>query len=82
MLSVLAMPHVQGLLLSPKMIQDHLPASLLCSLKAVMQRLAHQEGEPGNWDRQVATIDKQSSSRRSTQANNETVRLGSVFDLV
>ena len=81
------MPHVQGVLLSPKMIQDHSPASLLRSLKAVMQRLAHQEGEPGNKDRQVATSDKQSSSQGSMQENNETVMLkeaalSSVFDLV
>lgn len=86
-IEVFAMSHVQGVLVSPRMVQDHLPASLLRSLKAVTQRLAQEEGKSGKEYRQFSTVDKQSSGQGSMEEKNEIVRLdeaasSSVFDLV
>ena len=84
---------IQGVLVSPKMTEDHYTTSLLRSLKAVSERLAHQEGESGKestqGSSQVAAADKNSSDKGQefSQKNSESgslkeAVLGGVFDLV
>ena len=82
---------MQGLLVSPKMTEDHYTTSLLRSLKAVSERLAHQEGVSGNAETQgssqVAAADRKSSEKGQESQGNETggvkeAALGGVFDLV
>lgn len=83
---------LQGLLVSPKMTEDHYTVSLLRSLKAVGERLAEQEGKQGSKETQgssqVAAADR---SADSNAENNEGDRsgggikeatLGGIFDLV
>lgn len=82
---------VQGLLVSPKMTEDHYTTSLLQSLKAVSERLAEQEGKSGKeqtqGSSQVAAADKKSNDPGQESQNNESgglkeAVLGGVFDLV
>ena len=82
---------MQGVLVSPRMTEDHYTTSLLRSLKAVSERLAEQEGKSGKeqtqGSSQVAAADKQSSDKGQDSQNNETsglkeAVLGGVFDLV
>ena len=80
--------HVQGLLVSPKMTEDHYTTSLLRSLKAVSERLAEQEGKSGKeqtqGSSQVAAADKKSSDRGQDNESGglKEAVLGGVFDLV
>ena len=82
---------MQGLLVSPRMTEDHYTTSLLRSLKAVSERLAEQEGKSGNeqtqGSSQVAAADKKSTDKGQESQNNESgglkeAVLGGVFDLV
>lgn len=85
---------MQGLLVSPRMTEDHYTTTLLRSLKAVSERLAQQEGKSGKehtqGSSQVAAADKKSSDKgqeptqklgRESGGLKEAV-LGGVFDLV
>ncbi|KAL3155183.1 hypothetical protein ABBQ32_013123 [Trebouxia sp. C0010 RCD-2024] len=84
----------EGLLVSPRMTEDHYTTTLLRSLKAVSERLAHQEGKSGKehtqGSSQVAAADRKSSDKgqepmekfgRESGGLKEAV-LGGVFDLV
>ena len=82
---------MQGLLVSPKMTEDHYTTSLLRSLKAVSERLAQQEGKSGKGETQgssqVAAADKKSSKGSQESEGKGTggmkeAALGGVFDLV
>ena len=85
---------LQGLLVSPKMTEDHYTTSLLRSLKAVSERLASQEGKAGKdttqGSTQVTAADKdsgesgQGSFRKSKNESGgmKEAALGGVFDLV
>ena len=82
---------MQGLLVSPRMTEDHYTTSLLRSLKAVSERLAEQEGKSGNeqtqGSSQVAAADKKSTDKGQESQNYESgglkeAVLGGVFDLV
>ncbi len=84
----------QGLLVSPKMTEDHYTISLLTSLKAVSERLASQEGKSGKestqGSTQVAAADKKDNSSgqglghksKNHSGGVKEATLGGVFDLV
>lgn len=84
----------QGLLVSPKMTEDHYTISLLRSLKAVSERLASQEGKSGKestqGSTQVAAADKKDNSSgqglghksKNHSGGVKEATLGGVFDLV
>lgn len=81
---------MQGLLVSPKMTEDHYTVSLLRSLKAVSERLASQEGKSGKESTQGSTqvdaADEKSSEKGQKSKNKsggvKEAALGGVFDLV
>ena len=83
---------LQGLLVSPKMTEDHYTISLLRSLKAVSERLASQEGKSGKestqGSTQVAAADKKDNSdgqghkSKNQSGGVKEATLGGVFDLV
>lgn len=83
---------IQGLLVSPKMTEDHYTTSLLRSLKAVSERLAEQEGKQGNKETQgssqVAAADRGAEGKHETNEGHQKsggmkeATLGGIFDLV
>lgn len=83
---------MQGLLVSPKMTEDHYTTSLLRSLKAVSERLAEQEGKQGNKETQgssqVAAADREGEGKEENDEGNmsggglKEAALGGIFDLV
>ncbi|KAL0048262.1 hypothetical protein WJX82_011336 [Trebouxia sp. C0006] len=84
----------EGLLVSPKMTEDHYTISLLTSLKAVSERLASQEGKSGKestqGSTQVTAADKkdnldghgQGHKSKNHSGGVKEAALGGVFDLV
>ena len=83
---------MQGLLVSPKMTEDHYTTSLLRSLKAVSERLAQQEGKQGNKETQgssqVAAADRKGKGKHEDNEGSKSggglkeATLGGIFDLV
>ncbi len=85
---------LQGLLVSPKMTEDHYTTSLLTSLKAVSERLASQEGKSGKESTQGSTQVTAADKKDNLEGHGEGQKsknhsggvkeaaLGGVFDLV